>query len=87
MLSAEKVLGELKARDVELLSASKEGWLDEAPAAYKDVDEVVRVSAEAGLGRIVARLSLSVLLRDNCSNLIIFNSLFSYGENCSDLLC
>jgi tRNA-splicing ligase RtcB (3'-phosphate/5'-hydroxy nucleic acid ligase) len=29
---------------------------EEAPYAYKDVDEVVRVSVEAGLGRLVARL-------------------------------
>jgi tRNA-splicing ligase RtcB len=29
---------------------------EEAAQAYKDVDEVVRISHEAGLGRLVARL-------------------------------
>ena len=30
--------------------------IEEAPEAYKDVDEVVRVSHEAGIGKLVARL-------------------------------
>jgi tRNA-splicing ligase RtcB len=32
------------------------GVAEEAAEAYKDVDEVVRVSDAAGLGRIVARV-------------------------------
>jgi tRNA-splicing ligase RtcB len=30
--------------------------LEEAAAAYKDVDEVVRVSHELGIGRLVAKV-------------------------------
>jgi tRNA-splicing ligase RtcB len=37
-------------------SASREGVTEEAPGAYKDVDEVVRVAEGAGLTRRVARL-------------------------------
>jgi tRNA-splicing ligase RtcB (3'-phosphate/5'-hydroxy nucleic acid ligase) len=36
--------------------ASNRGLLEEAPAAYKDVDEVVRTAEEAGLCAAVARL-------------------------------
>ena len=32
------------------------GVAEEAPEAYKDVDEVVEISAKAGLARKVARL-------------------------------
>ena len=32
------------------------GMLEEAPEAYKDVNEVVRVSHELGIGNLVVRL-------------------------------
>ena len=38
------------------MSTSWKGVAEEAAEAYKDVDEVVRVSHEAGLGRLVARV-------------------------------
>jgi len=34
----------------------KKGMVEESPFSYKDVEEVVRVSHEAGLGRKVVRL-------------------------------
>ncbi len=37
-------------------AASAKGLAEEAPLAYKEVDAVVRVVAEAGLARRVARL-------------------------------
>jgi tRNA-splicing ligase RtcB (3'-phosphate/5'-hydroxy nucleic acid ligase) len=37
-------------------AASWKGISEEAPGAYKDVDEVVQVSNDAGIGKIVARL-------------------------------
>ena len=33
------------------------GIAEEAPQAYKDIDEVVRVSHELGIGKMVARLT------------------------------
>jgi len=38
------------------LRLSDKGVVEEAPEAYKDVNEVVRVSHELGIGRMVARL-------------------------------
>ncbi len=52
----EKIRDELAERGIELRSTSWRGVAEEASQAYKDVDEVVRVSRDAGLGRLVARL-------------------------------
>ena len=37
-------------------SASWKGICEEAPQAYKDIDEVAKVSHEAGIGNLVVRL-------------------------------
>jgi len=55
-LSLSFVRAGLKTRDVVLNAGSDSGVLEEAPAAYKDVDEVVRVSDALGLGKMVAKL-------------------------------
>jgi tRNA-splicing ligase RtcB len=52
----EQIRDELARRGVELKSTSWKGVAEEASGAYKDVDEVVRVSHEAGIGRLVARV-------------------------------
>jgi tRNA-splicing ligase RtcB (3'-phosphate/5'-hydroxy nucleic acid ligase) len=52
----ERIRDELGARGIELRSSNWRGVAEEASEAYKDVDEVVRVSDEAGLGRRVARV-------------------------------
>jgi tRNA-splicing ligase RtcB len=52
----EKIRDDLDRRGIELQSASWKGVAEEAAEAYKDVDEVVRVSDAVGLGRIVARV-------------------------------
>ena len=52
----EKIRDDLARRGIELKSTSMKGLAEEASEAYKDVDEVVRVSNEVGLGRVVARL-------------------------------
>ncbi len=52
----EQIRDELQKKGIELLSASWKGVAEEAAAAYKDVDEVVRVSHEVGIGRLVARV-------------------------------
>lgn len=52
----ERIRDELAGKGIELRSTSWKGVAEEASAAYKDVDEVVRVSDETGLGRLVARL-------------------------------
>jgi len=50
------VLRELKEKNIEFEAGSKKGIVEEAPGVYKDVDEVVRVSDELGIGKLVAKL-------------------------------
>lgn len=52
----EQIRDELAKKGVELKASSWKGVAEEASAAYKDVDEVVRVSHETKLGRLVARV-------------------------------
>jgi tRNA-splicing ligase RtcB len=52
----EAVTRALSERGIVVRSASREGVTEEAPGAYKDVEEVVRVAEGAGLTRRVARL-------------------------------
>jgi tRNA-splicing ligase RtcB len=52
----EQIRDELAKKGIELQSTSWKGVAEEAAGAYKDVDEVVRVSHEVGLGRMVARV-------------------------------
>jgi len=47
---------DLKSNDIEFEAGSRKGIVEEAPGAYKDVDEVVRVSDELGIGKLVAKL-------------------------------
>ncbi len=53
---AETIKKELGERGIIIKAASKRGIAEEAPGAYKDIDEVAKVSHEAGIGNLVARL-------------------------------
>ncbi|MEJ5256071.1 MAG: RtcB family protein [Acidimicrobiales bacterium] len=53
---ADRLRAELEAGGVAVRAASRRGLAEEAPLAYKDVDEVARVCEGAGLARRVARL-------------------------------
>jgi tRNA-splicing ligase RtcB len=55
-LSTEKLNSEMKSKDIVLKAGSMKGALEEAPEAYKDIDEVAIVSDELGIGSLVARL-------------------------------
>ncbi len=52
----ERIKQELEKKGIELESTSWRGVAEEASQAYKDVDEVVRVSHEVGIGKLVARV-------------------------------
>ena len=52
----EQIRDELARKGIELKSTSWKGVAEEAAGAYKDVDEVVRVSHEVGIGRLVAKV-------------------------------
>lgn len=55
-LTAEGVKSNLSKKDILVEATSMKGLVEEAPEVYKDIDEVVRVSHEAGIGNLVARL-------------------------------
>ena len=54
--SVDFVKNQLHESEVHIRAASQKGISEEAPGAYKDVDEVVRVSDDAGIAKKVARM-------------------------------
>jgi tRNA-splicing ligase RtcB len=54
-LSVEHVVKELNEKGVKLIAKSKKGIVEEAPEAYKDVHEVIKVVDELSISRKVAR--------------------------------
>ncbi len=52
----ENVKHDLEKIGISLKSLSWSGVAEEAPGAYKDVDEVVRISNSTGIGKLVAKL-------------------------------
>ena len=55
-LRAEEIKKELESKDIVVEAGSYRGLVEEAPEAYKDIDEVVAVSNKIGIGNLVARL-------------------------------
>jgi len=55
-ITPSEVEGQLSKHGVMIRAGSRKGMVEEAPAAYKDIDEVARVSHELGLGMLVSRL-------------------------------
>ena len=58
-----EVVDELARRGILIRSPSARGVAEEAPGAYKDVDEVVAAAEGAGLARRVARLEPLVCIK------------------------
>lgn len=52
----EQIKADLAKQNIEVKSASWKSIAEEAPQVYKDIDEVVRVSHEVGIGNLVAKL-------------------------------
>ncbi|MGD2294629.1 MAG: RtcB family protein [Candidatus Aminicenantes bacterium] len=52
----ERIKQDMESKGIELKSTSWKGVAEEAAEAYKNVDDVVKVSHEAGIGRLVARV-------------------------------
>ena len=55
-LSGKEIVGDLARRNIIIKCYSMRGIAEEAPQAYKDIDEVVEVGCQAGLSKKVARL-------------------------------
>jgi tRNA-splicing ligase RtcB (3'-phosphate/5'-hydroxy nucleic acid ligase) len=61
--TVEGVKKEMKEKNIEIESGKASGLLEEASSVYKDINEVVRVSDEAGIAKKVARLKpLAVMI-------------------------
>jgi tRNA-splicing ligase RtcB len=60
---AEKLRAELEKEGIVLRAGSLGGLAEEAPQAYKDVDQVVAIVEAAGLARIVARLEPMAVIK------------------------
>jgi len=52
----DQVKGLLNQRGIYIRAASKDGIVEEAPDAYKDIDDVFRVADGAGISKMVARM-------------------------------
>lgn len=59
----ESLLGQLKKRGIVVRAGSMSGLAEEAPLAYKDVEEVVDVVHKAGIAKKVARMSPLVVVK------------------------
>ena len=51
-----EVKAELNKKHIEVKNPNPKGLADEAPAVYKDIDEVIRVTEATGICRKIARL-------------------------------
>jgi len=52
----ERVLSELRSKGIYVKAASREGIVEEAPGAYKDINNVVKIVHGAKISRMVAKL-------------------------------
>ncbi len=63
LVDSESLLKELAQRGITVHAKTPNILAEEAPAAYKDVDEVIRMTSGAGLARPVARLRPLVVIK------------------------
>ncbi len=61
--TGEDVKRDLNSKGIEVRAGSWKGLVEEAPEAYKDIDEVVRVSDSVGIGRLVAKVKPVVVMK------------------------
>jgi tRNA-splicing ligase RtcB len=57
------VINNLARKNILIRAESTRGVAEEAPGAYKDVDEVVAAASRAGLARLVARLTPLICIK------------------------
>ncbi len=62
-LSGEEIKEELREKGIEIHAGSMKSLAEEAPEAYKDIDEVVRVVDELGISKKVARMKPMVVVK------------------------
>ncbi len=62
MMSFEDAKIDMAERGVFVEFGGQKGMVEESPFSYKDIDEVIRISDEAGLGKKVARLKPVIVI-------------------------
>lgn len=62
-LSGEKIKQELNKKGIEIKAGSMKSLAEEAPEAYKDIEEVVNVVDELGISKKIARLKPLVVVK------------------------
>jgi tRNA-splicing ligase RtcB len=62
-IKGEDVKNKLNKKGIEIKSGSLKSLAEEAPEAYKDVEEVVRVVDEIGISKKVARLKPAIVIK------------------------
>ncbi len=62
-LKSENIKKEMEDKNISVSAGSWKSLVEEASQVYKDVEEVVRVSDELGIGKIVARLKPMVVIK------------------------
>jgi tRNA-splicing ligase RtcB (3'-phosphate/5'-hydroxy nucleic acid ligase) len=62
-IRGEDLRRELEGRGITIRAGSMAGLAEEAPAAYKDVDQVVETVIQAGIAAPVARLRPLVVIK------------------------
>ncbi|MDH3353158.1 MAG: RtcB family protein [Nanoarchaeota archaeon] len=55
-MTLENAKKDMEERGIFVESGGKKGLIEESPSSYKDIDEVIKVSDEAGIGKKVAKL-------------------------------
>jgi tRNA-splicing ligase RtcB len=59
----EKIKEELNAKKIEIKAGNWKSLAEEAPEAYKDIDEIVRIVDEEGLSKKVAKLKPLIVIK------------------------
>ena len=59
----EQIKKELKEKDIEIKAGGWKSIAEEAPGVYKDVNEVVKVSHELGIGNLVVKLKPLMVMK------------------------
>ena len=62
-IRGDSLLRDLKSKGIQVRAGSMSGFAEEAPSAYKDVDEVVETVVAAGIARKVAHLRPLVVVK------------------------
>jgi tRNA-splicing ligase RtcB len=61
--NSDKIINELGKKDIQICYSSKKSLVEEAPKAYKEISEVIRIIEKNKLAKKVARIKPLVVLK------------------------